>query len=357
MNHINALKFTTGIGSSPAAIDIRTGLVYINSNRIGDFSANMWEWLLEHENAHKEYQTGNELFVDRIAFNRQCFKGKSMKQIIQEAQKFLLWSNPDHKKRLIAMLNHGKAISLLLDKHINYNYKESTYLIAQAMEDLLNQLEDEFELAIAASNGAKALEVIKQMEAVATTAQDLREIVEAKDALRSLAGMENVEFGGGKKGEKEKKTGVLKKFLAKKEERKDKRLEIKAQTAASKAEARIVKANAKVIDAQNGGGQAGAKGQNLKNILGAVSNVAGAVTSVAGGGPLGGAIAGIGNALTGGGGTEEAMNDAQLLAEQKPVAPQPEEKKTSVWLIVGAVVGGVLLIGGLGWAIYKAAKK
>ena len=124
MQGIKKIVYVDGMTNSPAGIYVKTGVCLINLNRIDDFTPDMWEWILNHESAHAEFQTGNEFFVDRIAFNRQLFKGRSMKEIITQSRKFLDINKPQCAARINAMLSYGYKITQQLQQY-NLDYSQA----------------------------------------------------------------------------------------------------------------------------------------------------------------------------------------------------------------------------------------
>lgn len=364
MESINSLQFVTGMGNSPAAISLKSGICYINEDRISDFSANVWEFIIEHENAHLLFKTSNEFFVDRIAFNRQLRKGRSMKEIYRQCHGFL-WQEGEQKERLRALLNHGKWISNKLSK-LTYDYTIQANRI-KAMDELIDQLTENFKQALDEGNGSKALDIAKDIKALATSKEELDEITDVIEHLneKMKAQTKGAGFlGMGKKGKvatttntpstpstpKVKKPSAISTFLQKSQERKDEKIAIRKTKVEANAEAKLKRAEAKLTLANQGIDTSA--GNVVKNIYGKVIDVAGKVA-----GPILSAQTG---GLLGANMQETiAPDDMPPVAEagqKENQADDKADKKPSTWLIVGGIIAGVVVIGGVIYAIYHFTK-
>lgn len=355
MKAIKSIKFVNGLGNSPAAINTKTGVCYINLDRLRDFTPDAWEWILEHENAHAEFQTGSEVFVDRIAFNKQLRKGKSMKEIFMEIRKFLDLDNPEHNRRLFRLIQHASYISKAIgDFNLNYNLINNRI---SAVELLINNLEDQFQDAIKAGNGSQALAIAKKMQDLADDPDDFQEIKDLVQSLEVLKSTDNIQSGNGKGlfG------GIIKNFIAKAQERKDKRLDAKIASKASKnyaretrADATKIKANAKQTLADQGLSSPNV-GQTIAGVYGKVLDTVGGVAGAVVPGLLG--IPANQPEDQGNANARGFQNAVETTTDGSKDVPKEEKKKPNTWLIVGAVVAGVLVVAGIGYAIYHSMKK
>ena len=193
MQGIKKIVYVDGITNSPAGIYVKTGVCLINLNRIDDFTPDMWEWILNHESAHAEFQTGNEFFVDRIAFNRQLFKGRSMKEIITQSRKFLDINKPECAARINAMLSYGYKITQQLQQYnLDYSQPEQRIIgMNQYKEELFEELHNAFE----AKDVPKVQAIVVELRAIASEKSDidlldnvLAEIEGAQQGLASATG-------------------------------------------------------------------------------------------------------------------------------------------------------------------------
>jgi hypothetical protein len=362
-NGITKVVYVENMGNSPAAIQPGTGTLFINIDRFNEFSPEMWEWLLEHESAHAEFNTGNEFFVDRIAFIRQCFKGRSMKHIISESRKFLHYDSKMNRRRVETMLALGNLITKRLRAYeLDYNLPQNR---KKGMKNYRDDLIIQFSDCIKRGDGNAAIAVAKELRTLTTNENDLKVV---DGALKELYDKRNGILNAGVKGffNKIKEAGEAKK--AKKEEKEAQKTEKAEQrqknvedrnerkNKALEAKIKLKEAKAKAIEEGKlpQGGGAG----NVKEIIGGVLKGAGAVAGVAlGNESLSNAGNFLGDAIAGK--KEEPENKApeSNTNTNNDTPPAEKPKGLSTWAIVGIVAGGLVVVGGIIWAIVHFSRK
>lgn len=123
----------TGLGNSPARVNPRTGVCYINANTWDTIPKSHRLFILLHENAHLQAQSDDELLVDEIAFNQYAFAGYPLSEAVLALSRQLDFNNPEHHQRLV--LQDARARKY--DYYINGNKKA---LKGKTMDKVTNRI-------------------------------------------------------------------------------------------------------------------------------------------------------------------------------------------------------------------------
>lgn len=186
MEKLRKYRFVQGMGNSPAAVNYKTGEVFINKERLSDFSSEMWQWIMEHENAHVLYESGDELAADNLALNRALFAGASMKTLLKEIQGFLHFSSPQHKQRLLRLQKKALHISSLLSPY-DYDFSVKANRI-KAMSQIKDTLEAIVAMHTVGKDYGAAIDAASQLRDMAT---DPIEADFYEDVIDDLQDLEN----------------------------------------------------------------------------------------------------------------------------------------------------------------------
>jgi hypothetical protein len=88
-------------GNSPAAVNPKTGVLYINEPVFSRLPKATQDFIIEHETAHLTADTRSEIKADEVAFASYVKKGKSLKGAVNALYGQLNpHTNPEHYQRL-----------------------------------------------------------------------------------------------------------------------------------------------------------------------------------------------------------------------------------------------------------------
>lgn len=107
--------------NSPAAVNPKTGVLYVNESVFFKLSKSAQAFILEHEKAHLEGNTASELKADQIAFDNYVKKRKSLKGAVAALYEQLSpETNAEHHLRLYQQTVRAFAH----DKKLTYQQAE-----------------------------------------------------------------------------------------------------------------------------------------------------------------------------------------------------------------------------------------
>lgn len=97
------------LGSTPAAVDRETGIVYVSEKWKNRLSKDQWMFILLHEMGHLELRSTDEEEVDNWAFNEYANRGYSLNQSVKSLTRILNFNNPEHIRRANLQLARAEA--------------------------------------------------------------------------------------------------------------------------------------------------------------------------------------------------------------------------------------------------------
>jgi hypothetical protein len=97
-----------GLGVSPAMVNRRTGVVYVNPDFRNQLSADQWFFILLHEYGHLYLKTTNEAQVDDWAFREYVKRGYKLSESVYALTKVLSFSTGEHYERAEAQLRRAQ---------------------------------------------------------------------------------------------------------------------------------------------------------------------------------------------------------------------------------------------------------
>jgi hypothetical protein len=102
-NPFSRIQYTDQI-TGPAAVDRKTGILYINQNIWHDLSAATQRFVLNHEAGHLEANTSDEFLADSIAFDKYIKQSDSLKDAVKGMSDGLSFTKQEHYDRFDALL-------------------------------------------------------------------------------------------------------------------------------------------------------------------------------------------------------------------------------------------------------------
>ena len=104
MQPFKGIKFTEEIGESPAAVNLRSGILYINPYVFFSYPPEWRRFILLHEKGHYVLQTFDEQKADAYAFHHYQKEGRTLKDAVLSLKKVLDKDRPDHADRIKVQL-------------------------------------------------------------------------------------------------------------------------------------------------------------------------------------------------------------------------------------------------------------
>lgn len=108
MNAFNGLIFTEDIGESPAAVHLRSGILYINPKIFFSYPKVWQKFIVLHELGHWMLKTRDEEKADNFAFHHFATKGERLRDAVESLLYVLDEGHPAHKKRIKALLETAR---------------------------------------------------------------------------------------------------------------------------------------------------------------------------------------------------------------------------------------------------------
>ena len=99
------IGYDKDIGASPAAVNLRTGMLYINKAVFDQYPEAWQRFILLHEAGHYILQTFDELKADEYAFHHFVKEGHSLKDAVLSLKEVLNENNTEHAKRIKTQLD------------------------------------------------------------------------------------------------------------------------------------------------------------------------------------------------------------------------------------------------------------
>ncbi len=124
---IKAIIPADDLGTTPARVLRKSGIVFINRNIWNKLSEPAKKFILLHEEGHHVLDTSNELKADEYAFYRYAGSEKySLKNTLKTITQTLDTSRPDHQERIQNIINH-----ILLFDYLNFGNEKALKMYAQ----------------------------------------------------------------------------------------------------------------------------------------------------------------------------------------------------------------------------------
>lgn len=145
LKEFNGLVCTTKVRS--AAINRKTGVLYINPLKFFTLSPTHQKFLLYHELGHFVQNTKSEILADRYAMERFFREGGALSDALKAMSKILSENNKAHQIRMNAIYKYAKEFD---KKHYNsfhkLNQKQRLMSLAAEKDRLQTELERALEL-------------------------------------------------------------------------------------------------------------------------------------------------------------------------------------------------------------------
>lgn len=106
---IRAVTPRDDLGNTPAATDIRKGIVYVNPQLFYKYPEDYRAFILAHEAGHINQQTRNEHEADKWAFNWYTQTGRSTANLVHAMTKVLPYTTTEQKERTWHQLKRAAA--------------------------------------------------------------------------------------------------------------------------------------------------------------------------------------------------------------------------------------------------------
>jgi|GEM_PF-2369850 len=104
------------LGDTPAAVNRKTGVVYINARLKGQLTKDQWFFILLHEQGHLVLQTTDEKAVDAWAFDEYVKRGYKLSESVYALTKVLNFSTPEHFERAENQLKRAQQYDNKISK-------------------------------------------------------------------------------------------------------------------------------------------------------------------------------------------------------------------------------------------------
>mgnify|MGYP000060603389 CR=1 FL=1 len=325
------------LGSTPAAVNIRTGVLYINPRVFNSLSKAHKVFVLAHELGHWELQTKDEFAADKYAFAIYSRLGYPLSEAIKAQTKVFPYSTDEQLERSKALLfqaqrfdgvaNQGKSTTSQKKRAMN---AETTY----------NQYMQALTVALESGDRENAYKLSRFLSDTSTRQAEKKHFDEIANGLVNFEGeeVEDDYYTGAASGYAgADESSFLGMGKDAKEARKQKQA-LKQMKAEAKAQSQLIRANAKQTraDAKKSLADQGITSSlNLGGIMDTVGSVAGKVMGTSAVGDILGGLSG------GGAGTPPPP----------PADDVPEKNNT--WLYVGGGAAVLLIIGVIVWLVMR----
>lgn len=312
------LVFTEKIGDSPAAVNLRSGVLHINPKVFDPYPDAWKKFILLHELGHYQLQTRSELKADAFAFHHFIKEGHSLKDAVNSLHKVLDESNPAHRERIQVQLE--KAI--WWDEVIYQKEFKTPKERIEAMSAYLKEQQKDLAYCLGCQDldGAK-----KHMTNIllVTDPKVEEKLLEHFSTILAHAQMQN--YDGAKMNDMAYFFCFGNKAC---QERKKIKAQSKADLRKAKAQAKIVKAQATKALADQG---IDSRGNMGKAITDTIKGGLGAAANVLTGGKAGGDL------------MNQANNDQRLPNPNNNPNPDEENNK-NLPLYIGLGAAGLIVI-------------
>jgi len=114
---ITDIKLVTDLGNTPASVNPKTGVVYINNKMKSRISADEWNFILLHELGHLVLQSSDEKEVDAWAFDQYAKKGGKLSKSVHALTNVLNFASPEHLKRANLQLRRAQLFDETYNSH------------------------------------------------------------------------------------------------------------------------------------------------------------------------------------------------------------------------------------------------
>lgn len=309
------LVFTDKIGDSPAAVNLRSGVLHINPKVFDPYPDPWKKFIVLHELGHYVLQTRSELKADAFAFHHFIKEGHSLKDAVNSLHKVLDESNPAHRERIQKQLDKA----LWWDEVIYQKQFKTPKERIKAMTEYLKEQQKDLAFCLGSQDleGAK-----KHMVNILLVTDPKQEDKILNQFANLLAHAEMKNYMGVEMNDMAYFFCFGNKAC---QERKKIRVESRAKLREAKAEAKVIKAQSTKTLADQGIDSRGNLGKAITNTVG---GIAGAAANVLTGGAAGGNL------------MNQNLNNNQRLAMPQPT--QNQNRRLPLYLGIGA--GALVLI-------------
>lgn len=325
-DNFTAVVYTEKIGSTPAAVNHRTGVLYINPEVFDKYPKHWQEFILLHELGHLVLDTKNELAADEFAFRHFIRNGGSLRESVLSLSEVLdVNNNPSHYIRAREQLKRAQE----WDEKVN-GINIGKISKQQAMCNTKAHHKKHVALLITCiENGDKqgAREQVAELLMHADPREQKTLVSKYNDIINQMDEPQSDEIGAQFLSGYASSDNYLSPFLGlgkKAQARRDQRAAARAELLKARAEAKKLRAQAALTKAEKG------TNTNVNQMVGDIakgaSNIVG---SIFGGKP--------------GGGTEEQPVDSMPTGMPDPGATDGEEKKSNVGLYIGIAVALLII--------------
>lgn len=97
---MKTVKIYAGMGTSPAMVDRKTGIMYENVPVMERLDPDVQHFIRLHEEGHYILQTTDEFEADRYALEKYITQGKSLSESVKAFTRAVSFNNPEHYRRL-----------------------------------------------------------------------------------------------------------------------------------------------------------------------------------------------------------------------------------------------------------------
>ena len=107
------------LGNTPAAVNFKTGVMYLSERHIKNMDPDVLRWIILHEKGHYENGNSDEHAADAYAFEQYVKEGRSLKKSVLAFSGVLPMSSPQQIERWSNQMHRA----LKYDCEINNNQK------------------------------------------------------------------------------------------------------------------------------------------------------------------------------------------------------------------------------------------
>jgi hypothetical protein len=327
------------LGSTPAAVNLRTGVLYINPRVFNPLSKAHKVFVLAHELGHWALKTKDEFAADKYAFAIYSRLGYPLSEAIKAQTKVFPYSTDEQLERSKALLFQAQRFDGIANQG-----KSTTSQKKRAMNtaNTYNEFMQALTVSLESGDRENAYRLSRFLSDTSTRQAEKKHFDEIANGLVNFEGeeVENDYYTGAASGYAgEQESSFLGMGKDAKEARKQKQA-LKQMKAEAKAQAQLIRANAKQTKADAKKSLADQGITSSLNLGGIMETVGGAVGSLTGTNALGGVLGALGGGASAG-------------TPPPPPAPDEMPEKNNTWLWVGAGAAVLLIVGVIVWLVMR----
>lgn len=337
------------IKGTPAAVNIATGVLYINPKEFDKLKPEHKFFVLCHEWAHYAHQTKDEVQADAIAFNLYASMGYPLSEAVKAITQVLPFTCEEHLTRAKSLVqraiifdqinNTGKKTQTKQERAMNASqeYLQKVAMLTALLES--GQVEKAYTLASYLKDAAVEPAAAEYFKSVMTDLEALARFdgfsdEEAYELPESnYAGDMYPFFGLGKEAKEARKQKDAIRLI---------KTQAKAEATVKRANAKEIRANAKQTLADQGISSSPNFGSIIDKAAGVVGKVAGAATGL---GAVGAAVGAVSEPSYASAPVENVANTNK--------EPEPEKKGVDTWVWIAAGAGALVVIGVIVWLVMR----